>query len=214
MGWVGKMETNFACWSRTQTSSCLSTQEYQLYKAHVLPEPWKMSWGTLQAPLYHLLTTPAVPFSHRPKSPELVNSVPGSDCIDLTDIFHGYVCRCSTRCTSKVGPNPHLLQALCLPKTYEMQVCPQELGNRVAAAWPDALRQGEGLPGTVLAASTINKLCCSSMPHSSSTDSLPNPKSGGQSVGTKRLCRQKSHLHLWRATWKWDIHLYKLVLNF
>lgn len=88
MEWVGKMETNFAFWSRTQTSNCLCTREYQLYKAHVLPEPWKMSWGILQAPLYHLLTTPAMPFSPCPKSSELVSFVPGSDCIDLTDIFH------------------------------------------------------------------------------------------------------------------------------
>lgn len=137
-----------------------------------------------QAPLDHPLAAPATSFQPYPKSPELVNFVPGSDCLDLTETFHMHVCGCSTSCTCKVGRKPHLLQALCRPKTCEMQVRPQELGSRVCsqAARPEA-RQGKGLPGTDLAAPTSNRLCRSTTSHSSPV-CLPSPKSGGQPAGT------------------------------
>lgn len=146
---------------------------------------WRCHEQLSQAPLYHPLAIPAISFQPCSKSPELVNFVPESDCIDLTESFHVHACGCSTRCTCEVGPKPHLLQALCLHKTCKMQVHPQELGNRASAARPHALRQGEGLPRTDLAAPTGSKLCRSSMSHSSSSPAyLRSPESGGQPVGT------------------------------
>lgn len=138
--------------------------------------------------------------------------MPGSCHPDLTDLLHVCVHGCSAKCTCKAGTNLCLLKLFGCLRHMEMSVHTLKQGRSVCSQATRPKARPGAPPSTDLAAVTSSM--CLSSPWLSPRCLCPAPGLEPSLVAPWWLSGQESHWYPWRATWKWDSRLCKLVLNF